>query len=207
MSGPEFDLSHARQERHFDTSSMPMWRIGELGLGVLRASLRHGLCGWKRLPIIHRAVKIRTGRGSIRLGHLCELHDRVVLSVIGVPGGAPAILSIGEYTSIWYGTVISARYNISIGRHCAISWHCTILDNDMHKINDLDTGSRAPDRNKGVVIGDHVWLGASSMVLKGVTIGENSIVAAGSIVTRNVPSHTLVAGIPAKPIRRIAGWS
>ena len=51
-----------------------------------------------------------------------------------------------------------------------------------------------------------MWIGASSIVLKGVTIGENSVVAAGAIVTRDVAPNTLVQGAPAKPVRTIAGW-
>ena len=53
---------------------------------------------------------------------------------------------------------------------------------------------------------NHVWIGMNATVLKGVTIGEGSIVAAGAIVTKDVPDHCLVAGVPAKIIRRDVRW-
>ena len=58
-----------------------------------------------------------------------------------------------------------------------------------------------------IVIQDHVWLGMNVIVLKGVTIGEGAIVAAGSIVTKDVPPHCLVAGVPAKVVKTDVTWS
>ncbi|MCT7584011.1 hypothetical protein N5U55_07790 [Aliarcobacter butzleri] len=52
-----------------------------------------------------------------------------------------------------------------------------------------------------VLIGDNVWIGESAMILKGVNVGKNSIIAAGAIVTKNVPPFSVVAGVPAKVIR------
>jgi chloramphenicol O-acetyltransferase type B len=53
------------------------------------------------------------------------------------------------------------------------------------------------------VIQDDAWIGAGSIILPGVTIGEGAVVAAGSVVTKDVPSYTVVAGVPARPIKRI----
>jgi acetyltransferase-like isoleucine patch superfamily enzyme len=183
---------------------MPLWRKAEICWGMLRGALFYRLASFSRFPVVHRSVKVRTENGVVRLGHLSEIHDRVVLSAIG-DAGERAEVSIGDYSSIWYGTVISARHEITIGSHCAISWNCTIIDNDMHEIVGCGTGAPAR-KNPAVRIGDHVWIGASAIVLKGVTIGENSVVAAGALVTRDVAPNTLVAGAPAKPVRTIAGW-
>jgi acetyltransferase-like isoleucine patch superfamily enzyme len=57
-----------------------------------------------------------------------------------------------------------------------------------------------------VVIGDGAWLGARCTILPGVTVGEGAVVAAGALVTRDAPPHTVVAGIPARPIRELPGW-
>jgi acetyltransferase-like isoleucine patch superfamily enzyme len=198
------EIIEVPQARTIRVGSMPLWRKSEVAWGILRGAVFYRLARFKRLPIIHRGVKVRAANGVVRVGHLSEIHDRVVLSAIGDEGGQ-AEVSIGDYTSIWYGTVISARNEITIGSHCAISWNCTIIDNDMHEI--VGSGDQVLARkNPAVRIGDHVWIGASSIVLKGVTIGENSVVAAGAIVTRDVAPNTLVQGAPAKPVRTIAGW-
>lgn len=193
-------------KRKISTRSLPFWRKREIAWGIIRGALFYRVAGFNRLPIIHRGVKLQSANGTIRIGHLSEIHDRVALAAIAEPGKAEATLSIGDYTSIWYGTVVSARHEITIGSHCAISWNCTIIDNDMHEIAYGDDSPPAPKGNNAVRIGDHVWIGAQAIVLKGVTIGENSIVAAGAIVTRDVAPHTLVAGAPAKVVRTIAGW-
>lgn len=194
------------QTRAIRLSTMPLWRMSEISLGIVRAALFHRLARFNRLPILHSGVKVRVSNGIVEVGHLSEIHERVTLSAIGVSAKESAKISIGDHTSIWYGTVISARRDITIGRQCAISWNCTIIDNDMHEIIYPEGAAGARSGSEFVRIGDHVWIGASAIILKGVTIGENSIVAAGAIVTQDIPPHTLVAGIPAKPIRQISGW-
>jgi acetyltransferase-like isoleucine patch superfamily enzyme len=194
------------QKRTIKAGSMPFWRKRQIAFGLLRGAFFYRAAGFNRFPVIHRGVKVLTANGTVRIGHLSEIHDRVALSAIAEPGGPHAKLTIGDYTSIWYGTVVSARHEIFIGNQCAISWNCTIIDNDMHEIIYPDEPVSRQSGDDAVRIGNHVWIGAQAIVLKGVTIGENSIVAAGAIVTKDVPPYTLVAGAPAKPIRAIAGW-
>ena len=147
------------------------------------------------------------GNGRISIGHLSEIHERVVMSAVGRSAGETAELTIGDFTTIWYGTVISVRHRVSIGRECAISWNCTIIDNDMHQlVVDEEAGETAGKKPNHVVLEDHVWLGAGVTVLKGVTIGHDAVVAAGAIVTKDVPPLTLVAGVPARPVRQLRGW-
>lgn len=192
------------EARQFRIASAPAWRKWELARGVLRALIPHHAMRPGQIPIIHPHVKLRKFNGTIALGRFCELHDGVVISAVGPSPQEQAAVSVGDYTSIWYGTVVSARHEVTIGRYCAISWNCTIIDNDMHEIIDGQPESR--QRRDFVRIGDHVWVGASAIVLKGVTIGANSVVAAGAIVTRDVQPGTLVAGVPAQLVRTIAGW-
>ena len=127
--------------------------------------------------------------GNIRIGKYCYL---------------------GEQSRIW-----SAR-SIVIGDRVLISHNVNIFDNDTHPIDDPDarhrqfkaiitTGHpRHLDLNESaVVIEDDVLIGCQCVVLKGVTIGKGSVVGAGSIVTKDVPPFTLVAGNPAQVIRQI----
>ena len=96
---------------------------------------------------------------------------------------------------------IRCTERITIGRGVAISHDVTIMDSDAHDILE-----EKHIRTKPVTIGDHVWIGSRAMILKGVTIGDGAIIAAGSIVTRDVPANSLVAGVPAKVIKHKVSW-
>jgi acetyltransferase-like isoleucine patch superfamily enzyme len=74
-----------------------------------------------------------------------------------------------------------------------------IRDDDEHYVG--DGSPTAP-----VTIGDHVWLGTRAIILKGVTIGDGALVAAGAVVTKDVPPKTLVGGVPARVIREGVDW-
>jgi acetyltransferase-like isoleucine patch superfamily enzyme len=87
-----------------------------------------------------------------------------------------------------------------IGERCSIGWDVWITDTDYHRLNDGE--DIAP-----VSIGDEVWIGAKSMILKGVTVGKGAVIAAGSVVTKDVPERALVAGNPATVIREDVRWS
>lgn len=93
------------------------------------------------------------------------------------------------------GTVIGCATHIVLGDNVKCGANTLITDTDWHT-NDPRTGPDAPVR-----IGDNVWLGANVTVLKGVTIGENTLVAAGSVVTKSLPANVTAAGIPAKPVK------
>lgn len=111
-----------------------------------------------------------------------------------------AELFIGDNTYINRRTEIKCQERITIGADCAISWDVTIMDTDYHCIIPSEKKT-AP-----VKIGNHVWIGARAMVLKGVNVGDGAVIAAGAIVTSDVPPHTLVAGVPAKVIKSDIGW-
>ena len=110
---------------------------------------------------------------------------------------------IGENVS-FNGTSLSCRTSsISIGSGTIIGPNVIIVDSDFHGIypainreNNLDYASDRP-----VKIGDNVWIGMNTVILKGVNIGENSVIAAGSIVKNDIPSNCLAAGNPAKKIK------
>ena len=74
-----------------------------------------------------------------------------------------------------------------------------IIDADLHPLD-----SETPERIEPIRIGDRVWLGADTLVLRGVTIGDDSVVGAGSVVTRDLPPRVLALGAPARPVREIA---
>lgn len=91
--------------------------------------------------------------------------------------------------------------NIEIGNDVAIARDVIIRDTDAHEILD---GKH--QKEKEVKIGNHVWIGTRAIIMKGVTIGEGAVVAAGAVVTKDVPANCVAAGIPAKVIRENVEW-
>ncbi|MBG9377131.1 acyltransferase [Panacibacter sp. DH6] len=112
-------------------------------------------------------------------------------------------LQIGDNTYINSNSLIFASQSVKIGNDCAIAWNCQIMDCDFHTLqkNGHDQPMTAP-----VVIGNKVWIGANSIILKGVTIGNNVVIAAGSVVTKNIPANALAGGVPAKIIEQHINW-
>lgn len=102
------------------------------------------------------------------------------------------------------GTQIRCMERIKIGDGCAIGRNVMIMDFDAHDIFYSD-GTRN-NLTKPICIEDHVWIGAGATILKGVTLGEGCVVGAGSVVTKSVPPHTIVAGNPARIIKKDITW-
>jgi acetyltransferase-like isoleucine patch superfamily enzyme/O-antigen/teichoic acid export membrane protein len=96
---------------------------------------------------------------------------------------------------------VRCKNKIKIGNNVAIAHDVTIMDSDAHAIDYAGHQMTQP-----ITIGDNVWIGSRAMILKGVNVGEGSIVAAGAIVTKDVPPNTIVAGSPAKVIRENVKW-
>lgn len=100
-------------------------------------------------------------------------------------------------------TQINCFNYIEIGKGTYISDDVRIQDSDNHYI--IENGVRKLN-SAPIIIGDHVWIGKNALILKGVTIGEGAIVAAGSIVVKDVPAKSLVAGNPARVIKENVIW-
>lgn len=112
-------------------------------------------------------------------------------------------INIGKYTSIGEKTTILAEQEVTIGDYVQIAQNCVISDND-HVFNKKNTKIMHSGVNKQkITIQDNVWIGANATIVKGVTIGEGSVVAAGAVITKDVPPHSVAAGIPAKIIKQI----
>ncbi len=109
---------------------------------------------------------------------------------------AGARIEIGHGTYLNRNTEIVAAKAVSIGRDCKIARDVIIMDTDQHALPGQELAIRP------VRVGDRVWIGARALILKGVTIGDDAVVAAGAIVTRDVPPRGVVAGNPARLIRQ-----
>ena len=111
-------------------------------------------------------------------------------------------VEIGSGTTINRGCRLLASHfykdvRIVIGNHVAVAPEvCLLAAGHNYKKKDL------PDTAASIIIGDYVWIGARSIILQGVTVGEGAVIAAGSVVTKDVPPYSIVAGAPAKVIKK-----
>ncbi|HVV94300.1 MAG TPA: acyltransferase [Hyphomicrobiales bacterium] len=133
----------------------------------------------------------------LRPGARCTVDGRFRIHTgcfVFVERGARLALGSGYANNF---LTLDCAEEIVIGHDVAIADHVTIRDTDDHHI----TGGRP--MTLPVRIGDHVWIGTRAIILKGVTIGDGAMVAAGAVVTRDVPPGMLVAGVPARVLRPV----
>jgi maltose O-acetyltransferase len=135
--------------------------------------------------------------GTIRIGRNFAVFSYLAkVQLYAGPGGT---LSIGDDSFVNNGTILSATTEIRIGDRVNIAPHCVLIDNDFHGTADRN----APPKTAPIVLEDDVWLGTRVTVLKGVTIGRGSVIASGSVVTKDIPPGVLAGGVPAKVIKQL----
>ncbi|WP_148466441.1 DapH/DapD/GlmU-related protein [Limosilactobacillus antri] len=110
-----------------------------------------------------------------------------------------ANLRIGKGVFINSGVMFTDLGGITLADHVLVGPNATIISVN----HPLDPQKRHEVEMKPVLIGENAWLGANSTILPGVTVGRNAVVAAGAVVTKDVPANTVVAGVPAKIIKEI----
>lgn len=146
--------------------------------------------------VIHRSARMDTPPYR-----KFSLGDYSVIESFACINNAVGNVIIGHHTRIGlHNTVIGP---VTIGNHVNLAQGITItalnhIFSDPQKRIDEQGVSTTP-----VTIGDDIWIGANAVILPGVTIGNHSVVAAGAVVTKDVPPHSLVAGVPAKIIKQI----
>lgn len=139
-----------------------------------------------------RAVGFRIGKSTV---------FSQTPSFQGGEGNMYAKLVIGEQCYINAGAFFDLGDHITFGNNIAVGHHVFFLTTTHDASHPKQRGG---DRKFApIYIGDGAWVGARATILPGITVGEGAIVAAGAVVTKDVPPHTVVAGIPAKPIRKL----
>lgn len=148
-------------------------------------------------------------RKNVVIGDNCDI--KAVLNAYG-----DGKITIGNNCYTGYKTYIGAMESITIGNDVIISSDVRIFDNNNHPTSpkmrremshsdfygDLWTWKHA--EHKPVTICDNVWIGEYAAILKGVTVGKGSIVASHSVVTKDVPEYSIVAGNPAKVVKKLS---
>ena len=109
-------------------------------------------------------------------------------------------LKLGEYVFINSGCRFQDQGGITIGDGALIG-HNVVMATINHGLEPERRGDNIP---APIVLGRNVWIGANATILSGVTIGDNAVVAAGSVVTKDVPANMVVAGVPAKVIKSVS---
>lgn len=170
--------------------------------------------------VVDRGISIRLDNPSdkiyLTIGHNCIISGHFVFE------SKDGYVKIGEHTYIGGGTFIS-HSGIDIGDNVTIAWGGYFYDHDSHsldylkrrkdiddELNDIRNGRnfiRNKDwsvvNSKPIKVCNDAWIGMNVIILKGVTIGEGAIVGAGSVVTKDVPAWTVVAGNPAKVVKEL----
>jgi acetyltransferase-like isoleucine patch superfamily enzyme len=161
------------------------------GVSLGRGCFFFGLPCFRRHPGSRITIAEKCGFLSSHTSNLIGINRPCMISTLA----AGATIEIGANCG-FSGTVIGCAASVVIGDNVMCGANTLINDTDWHT-NDPRTGPDAP-----VIIERGVWLGVNVTVMKGVTIGENTLVAAGSVVTRSLPANVVAGGVPAKILKQ-----
>lgn len=173
---------------------IPLWNNGRSALNA-RWGLRAADSVGPRVRLAGRARVVNEGRMVI--GDRVQIFSTIATTELVT--GPEGTLEIGDRTFINSGCSFAALRLVSIGADCQIGPHTMILDNDFHRL-EPDRRLEIPD-SRPVVLEGNVWIGARAIILPGVTIASGACVGAGSVVTKDVPARTFVAGVPARTVK------
>lgn len=166
---------------------------------------------------IHKTAKINIQKGQFYFNKpfnvfepfpsLLEMQENSILDIkngFKVCPGCHIIVAKKATLKLGSGYInrnskIKCFNTIEIGEDVAISENCTLWDSDVHTMQKNYT-------KKPIRIGNHVWIGTNCVILKGVTIGDGAVIAAGSVVNKDIPPRVLAAGVPAKVIKENVDW-
>lgn len=185
------------------------WRVVQSTGGIHPGSARSDRFGAiGEGSVIAFPMSALVGPGQIHIGAGTMIAPYATLSA-GYPGSehlTPArALVIGDRCVIGIRCGITAHESIEIGDDVWFGQDVFVTDAN-HGMDDPDTpiGRQLGD-HRPVRIGDGSWIGHGAVVLPGVTIGRNAVIAAGAVVNQDVPAHCVAGGVPAKVIKRIGG--
>ena len=168
----------------------------------------NGVKTGKNVKLIGYPFIFRFPKASVEIGDNCIIRSNFWSNLLGLYQRTIIIakregkIKIGEDVGI-SGSTVYAWNSIEIGAHTRIGANCKIIDTDMHA---LDIENRNADnfdavKTAPVKIGESVFIGCNSLILKGVEIGDGAVIGAGSVVTKNIPAGAVAAGNPAKVIK------
>lgn len=165
----------------------------------------------KNLNLYGIPVIFKKKGSQLKIGKNCSIKSSFLSNLIGLNHRAiivtrteEAKINIGNNVGI-SGATIYARKGITIGDNTLIGGNVKILDNDFHpiEIEARNIDDKSMIKSKEVIIGENCFIGCNSIILKGTQIGNGSVVGAGSVVSGKFPENVVIAGNPAKVMRRL----
>ena len=176
-------------------------RLWQLALGWITArwSLRGAVRLGRRVFAYGRPVVKLERLAHLELGEDVRIESGVHRTRLSVRHKARLV--IGDDVRL-NGCILSANAEVIVKRGARIGPWAHVMDGDFHSTADR----KAAGKLRPVIIEEDAWLTTRCMVLKGVTIGRGAVVAAGSVVTKDVEPYTVVAGVPARVVRRLPGY-
>jgi acetyltransferase-like isoleucine patch superfamily enzyme len=197
-----------RYFRFVDAIKLPVFVSNRVWLMRLGGSVKLGVVkpgvvkiGFGDVGIFdrQRARSIWQVSGSVEFKGVAKIGHGSKISVVGE-------LSVGNNVSITAESALVSHKRIIIGDDVLISWDVLVMDSDLHDI--FDNNGLKINQPMAVVIGNKVWIGCRSLILKGVTIADGVVVAANSTLTKSVTlEHAIVGGNPVRVIRKNISWS
>lgn len=171
---------------------------------------RRNLCGYVK---VEPGSKISYCKVIVKQGCFVSIGEKSLVEGSIFFDRENATVTIGNRTYIGNSMLVCASA-ISVGDDVLMAWGCTVVDHDSHSIHWEERKDDVVNWIQGrkdwsniactpITIGNKVWVGFNVSILKGVTIGEGAVIAAGSVITKDVPPYTVVAGNPAKVKREL----
>jgi acetyltransferase-like isoleucine patch superfamily enzyme len=179
--------------------------------------LRHLVAKIYHEPLLRRRVQ-SAGEGLVLYEDMPKIFGNLVIELgshVTLSGAqvwfacgdmSPKRLRIGDHSYVGFGTGLFAGSEITIGSHVLIANEVLINGYDGHPLDPVARAARCPptpDSYGPIVLDDYAWIGSRAIILKNVRIGKGAVVAAGAVVTKDVPDLALVAGNPARVVRTI----
>lgn len=132
---------------------------------------------------------------GVKLGKAVKIHEYTYVDSYG------GEIFLDDYSGIGHHCVIAGHGGLNVGKYCMIAGLTYIIPAN-HNFNRTDIPYlHQGETKKEICIGDNVWIGGSCTLLAGINIGENSIIGAGSVVSKDIPKNSLAVGVPAKVIK------
>lgn len=163
------------------------WRLGHMGKRV----------------VLHKPLQVNNPR-AVSIGDFTTVTEGCVLADLKPGCGQYPKITIGKCCTFLYRFQCNASESVTVGNYVLAASNVLITDSDhIVELNGIPVTKNKKFKSKPVSIGNNCWIGQNAVILKGVTIGDNCIIGANSVVTRDIEDNSVVAGNPARIIKKI----